>query len=164
MSIGKKIKQLRKEKGMTQKELGDKCGIADSAIRRYELGGANPKFITLIKIAAALEVNVFDIIDPKDYRDLSRLEAEETVKKGIESGKYRILQDDEIDLANNYLKLNELGKKEALKRVEELTEIPKYVKTIELFTGITDIKKDLGIYGDINTVIELNTDTEENQD
>ena len=44
---------------MTQKELCEKCGIADSAIRRYELGGANPKRETLQKIADALDVPIY---------------------------------------------------------------------------------------------------------
>lgn len=59
MDIGNNIKKIRKRKGMTQKELGNKCGIADSAIRRYELGGANPKRETLQKIANALDVSIY---------------------------------------------------------------------------------------------------------
>ena len=35
-SIGQKIRQIRIEKGLTQKQLGDMCGIADSNIRKYE--------------------------------------------------------------------------------------------------------------------------------
>ena len=61
MTVGENIKRFRLEKGMTQKQLGDKCGIADSAIRRYELGGANPKIETLIKIADALDVDVYEL-------------------------------------------------------------------------------------------------------
>lgn len=59
MTIGERIKSIRLENGMTQKELGEKCGIADSAIRRYELGGANPKTETLQKIATALNVSIY---------------------------------------------------------------------------------------------------------
>ena len=35
MSVGENIKRIRKEKGLTQKQLGELCGLADSAIRRY---------------------------------------------------------------------------------------------------------------------------------
>ena len=58
MTIGEKIKRYRKERGLTQKELGEKCGIADSAIRRYELNGARPKIETIQKIANALDIPV----------------------------------------------------------------------------------------------------------
>lgn len=43
MSIGENIKKIRVQKGLTQKQLGELCGMADSAIRRYENGRANPK-------------------------------------------------------------------------------------------------------------------------
>jgi len=56
MTIGENIKRLRKEQGLTQKELGDLCGMADSAIRRYESDRGNPTEKTLTRIASALGV------------------------------------------------------------------------------------------------------------
>ena len=38
MSIGQRIKDRRISLGMTQKQLGELCGMADSAIRKYESG------------------------------------------------------------------------------------------------------------------------------
>ena len=67
MSTSEKIKKIRTEKGLTQRELGELCGMADSAIRRYESGRANPKLGTIAKIAAALEVNIFELIDKEDF-------------------------------------------------------------------------------------------------
>lgn len=58
MSIGEKIRAARKNKGMTQKQLGAKCGMADSAIRKYESGTQTPKLETLQRIADALKVPV----------------------------------------------------------------------------------------------------------
>ena len=55
-TIGAKIREFRKARGMTQKELGEKSGIAEPTIRRYELGKLNPKFETVKKIATALNV------------------------------------------------------------------------------------------------------------
>lgn len=64
-TIAENIKRIRKEKGLTQKQLGDLCTppMADSAIRRYEIGKANPKTETLSKIARALGVTIGDL-DP----------------------------------------------------------------------------------------------------
>ena len=56
MTIGENIRRIRKEKGMTQKQLGDLCQMANSAIRRYELGKSTPKLKTLHKIAKGLGV------------------------------------------------------------------------------------------------------------
>lgn len=57
MSIGTRIKSLRLEKGLTQKQLGDLCGMADSAIRRYESDKGNPTEKTINRIADALGVS-----------------------------------------------------------------------------------------------------------
>lgn len=58
MTTGKKIKLIRTFRGLTQKELGDKAGIHEVAIRKYELGKNLPKPDQLRKIADALNVNV----------------------------------------------------------------------------------------------------------
>lgn len=58
MTTGDRIRAIRKEKGMTQKQLGQACGIAETTIRKYELGKLNPKYETLQKIAEALETTV----------------------------------------------------------------------------------------------------------
>lgn len=55
-TIGAKIRELRKARDLTQKELGERAGIAEPTIRRYELGKLNPKFETVQKIAKALNV------------------------------------------------------------------------------------------------------------
>lgn len=62
MTVGEKIRKLRKEKGLTQKQLGNLCDMADSAIRRYENGHANPKIETLRKIADVLGVDVVEFV------------------------------------------------------------------------------------------------------
>jgi transcriptional regulator with XRE-family HTH domain len=59
--IGENIKYFRKEKGLTQKQLGDLSGMADSAIRRYESGTIVPKDENLAKIAHALGVSSFQL-------------------------------------------------------------------------------------------------------
>ena len=56
VTIGDRIRLARYEKCLTQKQLGEHCGIAEPTIRRYELGKLNPKYSTLEKIAAALDV------------------------------------------------------------------------------------------------------------
>lgn len=57
MSIGKNIRHFRKEKHMTQKELGNACGINEVQIRRYELENATPRMESVEKIAKALQVS-----------------------------------------------------------------------------------------------------------
>ena len=63
MTVGQRIKDRRKALGYTQKQLGELCGMADSAIRKYESGKIAPKHSTLAKIAHALQIPVFALSD-----------------------------------------------------------------------------------------------------
>ncbi|MCD7745723.1 MAG: helix-turn-helix domain-containing protein [Lachnospiraceae bacterium] len=62
MSIGENIRAVRQQKGLSQKKLGELCGIAEPTIRRYEAGTLNPKLGTIEKIASALGVSSFSLI------------------------------------------------------------------------------------------------------
>lgn len=63
MTIGEKIKVLRTEQGLTQKELGGMCEpkIHEVQIRKYERGEVQPKQQNAVKIALALGVPVSDL-------------------------------------------------------------------------------------------------------
>ena len=72
MAIESKIRKLRIEIGLTQKELGAKCGIDEANIRKYESGKQKPKIDTLKKIADALGVQITDIMDFSDMPVITR--------------------------------------------------------------------------------------------
>ena len=74
MLIGDNIRRLRKERGITQKKLGELCGIAEPNIRKYESGKQNPKLETIEKIASALGVTAFDLMGI-EYFDLKNPDA-----------------------------------------------------------------------------------------
>ena len=66
MTIGENIKRIRKEKKLTQKKLGDLCGIDEANIRKYESGRQIPKLSTLGKIATALGVREKELMSGKE--------------------------------------------------------------------------------------------------
>lgn len=70
MSIGKNIKNLRKEKGLTQAELGKRLNVTQQMIGQYENDKNSPQIDTLKRIAAALEVKVADLMGISDYLDV----------------------------------------------------------------------------------------------
>lgn len=129
MTVGENIRHIRKEKGLTQKQLAENCKMYESQIRKYELGKANPKIETIIKIATALNVSLFEVISVNEYNNLIDTQVEEQIQDEIKSGKIHLITKDERELTTNYLKLNTVGKAEARKRVSELTEIPRYTKS-----------------------------------
>lgn len=74
MTVGERIRNARKNAGLTQKQLGEKCGIAEPTIRRYELGKLNPKYETLQKIASALEIPLSQILPINEQIGLAALD------------------------------------------------------------------------------------------
>lgn len=52
------IRQLRKEKGISMKELGAFLGVTESAVSFYESGKRQPDYNTLMKIADYFDVSV----------------------------------------------------------------------------------------------------------
>lgn len=55
--FGKKLKKLRIEKGFSTRQFAYEADIAHSAVLKLESGSTNPSYITLLKIAEALEVH-----------------------------------------------------------------------------------------------------------
>ena len=61
--FGKKLKQLRKERDITQEELADKTDLTIESISNIERGIFGPKFDNLEKIAKVLKVEVKELFD-----------------------------------------------------------------------------------------------------
>lgn len=81
MEVGKKISLLRKNKGMTQKELADILHVTDKAISRWESGIGNPDLNSLPKIAKIFDVTVdYLLSDSNELPENKKSEVVETKK------------------------------------------------------------------------------------
>lgn len=54
--FGDKLKELRKNKNMSQEELGELCGVAKNTISNWENNATQPPFDAIIKISKYFEV------------------------------------------------------------------------------------------------------------
>lgn len=59
--VAAKIKEYRKLRNLTQKELGEKIGVKHNTISSYENGANEPEQNLLFKIANALDVSINDL-------------------------------------------------------------------------------------------------------
>lgn len=97
--IGTKIKKYRKEKGLTQKELGKLLNVSGAMIAQYEKGIRKPKIETLDKIASALGVKIADITKSYTWAEYQRtdeckrMEKEVEIKSNAQQGIVNILID-----------------------------------------------------------------------
>lgn len=58
--LGRNIKRLCQEKGITQKDVADECEVGISTFSRW-VCGADPRLSTLIRIADALDVSLDEL-------------------------------------------------------------------------------------------------------
>lgn len=60
--IGPFIRQLRKDRHMTQKELAGLLNVTDKAVSKWELGASLPDVALLLPLAEALDVSVTELL------------------------------------------------------------------------------------------------------
>jgi transcriptional regulator with XRE-family HTH domain len=63
MTLGQRIKQLRGERALQQRQLADKAGLTPSLVSQIESGRLTPSLHTLGKIAGALGVPMGQLFD-----------------------------------------------------------------------------------------------------
>lgn len=140
MTIGERIREIRVRKGMTQKQVAEGCGMADSAIRKYESGSISPKYDTMERIATALDVPVTalmgyvyrgtgpdgkDIYTPPDVQTIQIVPGNSKAPISVKESMQNSLRK---KLLESFDSLNIKGQQKAVERVDELAEIPKYKK------------------------------------
>lgn len=95
--FGDKLRILRKNRNLSQKDLGKQLGMAFSTISGYEMGTRMPDLDKLKKIADFFEVSVDYLLDRETNMNLNEKEFLNDVDKlSIEDlkAKYKIVIDD----------------------------------------------------------------------
>jgi len=65
IQFGKKVKELRLERNMSQMDVGAAMGIDRENIRKYEKGIQEPKLSTVVKFAEVFEVTFNELLSTK---------------------------------------------------------------------------------------------------
>ena len=65
IKIGKKIKEIRELKGISQQVLAAKCNFEKSNLSRLESGKVNSTISTLEKVSKALEIDIVELFTSK---------------------------------------------------------------------------------------------------
>lgn len=165
MTVGDRIRDIRKKKKMTQKELAELCGMYDSQIRKYELGSQNPKLESIQKIASALGVNITDLVPElvhiQTYKQsaihdidllIAQLENGSAGEDLSEEQKEIILNNakkekskniDQLTMLKNMANVSDMKLENLISAFNLLNELgkEKAVEQVELLTKIPDYKK-----------------------
>ena len=116
-TTGEILRQERIKKGLSQRQLAAIMGVSSAYISQCERDLRKPKKETLMKFAEALGSDVYSIIDFDTASSLLSNEINDLQRK---YGCYI------FDLLNVFQLLNDQGQLEALKRIEEMADLPKY--------------------------------------
>lgn len=134
-SIGERIKYFREDQKLTLQELADKSKIPMAYIEKFENGEATPSNTDVSKLISAFNAT-FDVflinVDPDSFCSINMI-----IKFALDNGAFENaienMADEIIDkisikdkLLLYFLRLNDVGQSEAVKRVGELTQIPEY--------------------------------------
>src|SRR5262245_20693067 len=63
-NLSRNVKQLREARGLTQQQMARVSGVPRPTWANLESGAANPTLAVLIKVAAALQVSLEEIVAP----------------------------------------------------------------------------------------------------
>ncbi len=84
MTVGEKIKQLRKDKGLQQKSVATDVGLDQSNYNKVENGKREPSVEVLQKLSVILGVTVDELLNPDDKKQPTPVTVEDkTVSEKI---------------------------------------------------------------------------------
>lgn len=127
MKTGDMIRKYRKEKGWSQRKLSELSGVSHTQIANYETSKTEPTLETIKKIAKALDIGVFDLIEFKEIEK----EVLDNFKLDLNKDEfYSTWSGDPSQIALNYRYnlLNEKGKRKALDNIGDLVKIEEYTR------------------------------------
>ncbi len=81
MTLGQRIRTLRKDKGWTQRQLEEKAGIENRNLTRYESDKVRPRLSSLKMLAQALEVSVDELTSEEDERPDNQFQDKELLNQ-----------------------------------------------------------------------------------
>ncbi|NLK99250.1 MAG: helix-turn-helix transcriptional regulator [Clostridiales bacterium] len=87
-SIGNRISQLRREKGITQEDMAERLGVTPQAVSKWENDISYPDILLLPKISKLLGVTVDELLSGESKKDTEFLP--EGKRKNIDDMMFRI--------------------------------------------------------------------------
>ena len=91
IKIGKFIAELRKEKGLTQEQLGDKIGVTNKTISRWETGTYLPPADAMLAMGEVFNVSVNEILSGSRLTESEyKKAAEENLMQTIKASSFSL--------------------------------------------------------------------------
>jgi transcriptional regulator with XRE-family HTH domain len=66
--VGRNVKRIRQDRGLTQEELAERSGFSQQYISGLEQGRRNPTIVSIYELATALGVSHMELVRPTEER------------------------------------------------------------------------------------------------
>ena len=104
VQIGKFIATLRKEQGLTQEQLGEKIGVTNKTVSRWETGTYLPPADALLSMSMLFDVSINEILSGKRLKEEEyKKAAEENLTQAIKTSSF-CLKDKVVFYKKKWLK------------------------------------------------------------
>lgn len=91
ISIGKFIASLRKEKNLTQEQLGEKLGVTNKTVSRWETGTYLPPAEMLLSMSELFSVSINEILSGRRLSDEEyKKSAEENLRQTVAASSFEV--------------------------------------------------------------------------
>ncbi len=85
VEFGMRLRQLRKERNLTQKQLADLIGVKNSVISFYEVGERTPSLEAVVKLARVLRVSTDALLGMEKCETVNVSGLSETDRQFVQS-------------------------------------------------------------------------------
>ena len=82
--IGRFLKELRKEKDLTQEQLAEILNVSGRSVSRWETGNNMPDLSLLVELSEFYSVDIKEIIDGERKSEIMKNEEKEAIEKIVE--------------------------------------------------------------------------------
>ena len=120
MNFSERLITLRESKNINRTEFASIFGIDRTTVGKWEKGANYPTVEMLDRLAAYFEISVDDLLGREPQIERYKRDAQN------------------VRLLSQYSKLNDIGKREAVKRVAELCMVPQYTAVAMPVAAHTD--------------------------
>jgi len=81
-ALGLRVRELRAERGITQEEFAERCGVFRTYMSRVEAGKANPTITMLYVFADALSVTIHELLAWPTVTHVPKVRSKEKMSRG----------------------------------------------------------------------------------
>lgn len=146
MKISEKIKELRKNNNLTQKEMAKKLGVSLSSLQKYEYGDFYPSIEVIRKIVEFFNITLNDFLDVSDISN----EEKEVINWNIKRSR-EVEKEIENDIEENARNIEILTEDEGIKNLY-CDNIIWQMSIMNFYFKVNTEKKEVNIefYNDLN--------------